>query len=129
MDDRAHVSAVTERRGERQHLEQWMRWSSLVVSAAAVLAMLFGLGDIVVTGSIARLTEAPALAVPALLHPTRDTLGLFATSLGIVLLSLLPALRVLLATLLYAGRRAWIDAAVALVVFVELVLSMSTGRG
>lgn len=113
----------------RLQLERWMRHSSLGVSLAAGLSMLLGLGDMLLTGSLERFAEAPAVAVAALAHPGRASLGLYATSLGIVLLSLLPGLRVLLAVLLYAGRRVWVDAFVALLVLIELTVSMLTGRG
>lgn len=106
-----------------------MRRSSLAVSVVAVLAMLLGLGVIIATGSLEALAGEPAIPVSSWLHPTGASFGLFATSLGIVLLALLPGLRVLLAAALYAGRRELADAAVALVVLVELLVSMFTGRG
>jgi uncharacterized membrane protein len=126
MDDRARGPADLE---VRRQLDRWMRRSSLAVSIAAGLAMLLGLGSLIVTGTLESFAKEPAIAVGALRHPARAPLGLYATSLGIVLLSLLPALRVLLAAALYAGRRALLDAGVALLVLVELIVSMLTGRG
>lgn len=113
----------------RRQLDRWMRRSSLAVSILAVLAMILGLGDILVSGSLDRLAGQPAMPVGSLLHPAGAPFGLLATSLGIVLMALLPGLRVLLAAALYAARREISDAAVALVVLVELLVSMLTGRG
>jgi uncharacterized membrane protein len=113
----------------RRQLDRWMRRLSLGVSLVAVAAMLLGLGDILFTGSLETLSGTPAIPVASLLHPGATSFGLFATSLGIVLLSLLPGLRVLLAAGLYARRRELKDAAVALLVFIELTISLLTGRG
>jgi uncharacterized membrane protein len=123
MDDRDAEADV------RRHLDRWMRRSSLAISAVAVASMLAGLGEGLVSGSLHGLTRQSAIPVPALLSPAGTPFGLFAMSLGIVLLALLPGLRVMLAAGLYAGRRRVGDALVALVVFVELVVSMLTGRG
>jgi uncharacterized membrane protein len=48
-------------------------------------------------------------------------------SVGIVLLALLPILRVLLALWLYGRRRDMLNALAALVVFLELVISLRGG--
>ncbi len=124
MEDSAEKRTVI-----RDQLDRWMRRLSLAVSVVAVIAMIVGLAQILVSGSLDALSGKPAIPAASFLHPEAASFGLFATSLGIVLLSLLPGLRVVLAAALYAGRREVADAAVALVVLIELVVSMLTGRG
>ena len=113
----------------RHQLDHWMRRMSFVVSVCAVLAMILGLVDIVATGAQDQFAKAAAIPTSSLWHPAGHPFGIYAMSLGIVLLSLLPGLRVLLAGVLYASRRDLTDAAVALLVLVELLVSMLTGRG
>ncbi|HRX04609.1 MAG TPA: DUF1634 domain-containing protein, partial [Anaerolineae bacterium] len=59
------------------------------------------------------------------IHPR----ALAAMSGGILMLALLPVLRVLLALGIYARQRVLIDALAALVVLIELLISMRAGGG
>lgn len=110
-------------------LEGQMRKVSQVVSAAAVGLMLAGLLASIGAGSGLTLPGSSVMALHDLLKLPVHPLGLAAMSAGIILLALLPVVRVLLALALYTRRRAPVDAVAALVVFVELLVSMRAGGG
>jgi hypothetical protein len=95
---------------------------SLVVSLLAVMLMLGGFAALLAQGAtwVVPGLSAPHLSI--LFH--RQPLGWIAMSLGIILLGVLPLLRVGLAALSYGDGRRWRDLLVALVVLLELLLSM-----
>jgi uncharacterized membrane protein len=104
-------------------MESIMQRASLLVSLAALGLMIGGLIDVL--GSGISLTQATvALPPSALLHPTQAPPGIMAMSAGIVLLALLPSVRVVLALWFAVRRRHLGDIVVALLVLLELLLSM-----
>jgi len=105
-----------------------MQRLSLGISATALGCMALGLAITLVGKPTQSLLEYATLDMPALLHPRQEPLGLVVMSLGILLLATLPIVRVVLALGLYTNRGDRRDALVALVVLVELSLSMLLGR-
>lgn len=116
-------------RSDALDLEGQMRKVSQVVSAAAVGLMLAGLLASIGTGSGLALPGSSVMPLHDLLKLPVHPLGLAAMSAGILLLALLPVVRVLLALGLYTRQRAPVNALAALVVFVELLISMRAGGG
>ena len=107
--------------------EAMMRKVSLIVSLAALGLMIGGL--LVTLADGPHLTSATvALPVSAFWHIAQAPPGLAAMSVGIILLALLPSVRVVLALWLYSRQRLGFDALVALVVLLELLLSMWLGE-
>lgn len=114
---------------EALDLEQHMRRVSQVVSAAAVVLMVAGLLGTVMSGAALALPGGSVMALHDLLRLPIHPLALAAMSGGIVMLALLPVLRVLLALGIYARQRVLIDALAALIVLIELLISMRAGGG
>jgi uncharacterized membrane protein len=104
-----------------------MRTISLVISLLGLGLMVFGFADVLLHGASLSLPGMAALSPSLLKAGTQIPLGLAAMSAGIVLLSLLPILRVLLALSLYVRGRQTLNVLVALVVFVELLASARMG--
>jgi len=93
-----------------------------VVSLLAVMLMLGGFAALLAQGVAWVVPGFPSPHLSALFY--RQPLGWIAMSLGIILLGVLPLLRVGLAALSYGEARRWRDFLVALVVLLELLLSM-----
>jgi uncharacterized membrane protein len=111
----------------KNNLEARMRKISLITSLFSLGLMIFGFVDVLIHGASLSLPGVAALS-PLMLKAGRPIpLGLAAMSAGIVLLSLLPILRVLLALSLYVRNRQVMNVIVALVVFVELLASARMG--
>jgi hypothetical protein len=108
-------------------LEERMRKVSQIVSAAAVLLMLAGLLASILSGSALSLPGGSVMPLRDFLQLPTHPLGSAAMSAGIVMLALLPVIRVLLALGIYVHQRVPIDALAALVVLVELLVSMRAG--
>jgi uncharacterized membrane protein len=108
-------------------LEVRMQKISLVVSVLAMGLMIAGFLDMVLRGSQGALPGRSVLQIAFLTHVTQAPADMAAMSAGILLLVLLPTIRVLLATLLYARRRGFLNALVALLVLVELLFSIRGG--
>jgi hypothetical protein len=108
-------------------LEATMQGVSLLVSLVGLGLMVAGFIDMLVVGASLSVPGRSVLALPKLVHPGQVPVSLTAMSAGIVLLALLPALRVLLALGLYLRRHNTLNALVALIVFLELLLSMRAG--
>jgi len=108
-------------------LETKMRTISLVVSLLGLGLMVFGFVDVLLHGASLSLPGMAALTPLTLKTGTQIPLGLAAMSAGIVLLSLLPILRVLLALSLYMQSRQVLNIVVALLVFIELLVSARIG--
>jgi uncharacterized membrane protein len=123
---------MTQRPLETQHqqsdqFEAVMRKVSLIISLVALALMIGGLFVTLASGtSLTSATET--LSVSAFRHTTQVSPGLVAMSAGIVLLALLPGVRVGLALWLYGRQRQGVDALVALIVLLELLLSMWLGE-
>jgi hypothetical protein len=109
-------------------LETAMRSISRLASATALTLMAGGLAAFLFQHPRPAPVDGPrALALGDLMHQNGSG-GLVAMSLGIIALALLPTARVVLAGALYARRRRWTDAAVALLVVAELLYSAVAGR-
>ena len=107
-------------------LETKMRTISLAISLISLGLMGFGLADVLLHGASLSLPGMAALS-PLMLKTGQIPLGLAAMSAGIVLLSLLPIVRVLLALSLYVQSRQLLNLLVALLVFIELLVSARIG--
>jgi hypothetical protein len=105
-----------------------MRRVSLIVSLIGLGLMLAGFLDMLISGASLSIPGGSVLPLPRFAHPSQVPMSLAAMSAGIVLLALLPSLRVLLALWLYLRRHSILNSLVALIVFVELLLSMRAGN-
>jgi uncharacterized membrane protein len=108
-------------------LEERMRKVSLGVSLAGVGLMVAGFVDMLINEASFSIPGGSVLPLPSLVHLSQTPLSLVAMSAGIVLLALLPALRVLLALWLYLRHRDGLNTLAALIVFLELLLSIVIG--
>ena len=113
-------------REPKNDLETKMRTISLVISLTSLGLMGFGLADVLFHGTSLSLPGMAALS-PLMLKTGQIPLGLAAMSAGIVLLSLLPIVRVLLALSQYMQSRQMLNVLVALLVFIELLVSARIG--
>lgn len=108
-------------------LETRMRKISLVTSLVGLGLMAFGFVDVLIHGTSLSIPGITALSPLMLESGGRIPLGLATMSAGIVVLAWLPILRVLLALSLYLRNRQLLNVAVALLVFIELLVSVRTG--
>jgi uncharacterized membrane protein len=108
-------------------LEQTAQKLSLAVSMVGLGLMLSGFLGTLIDGVSMAVPGVSVLSVPILIHVLREPLSLEAMSAGIILLALLPTARVLLALWLYLRQRNFLNVVAALIVFVELLLSMRVG--
>lgn len=104
-----------------------MQKVSRIVSVIALGLMVVGFVDLLVSGTSVTIPGGSVLSLPTLAHPGQAPISLVAMSTGIILLALLPSVRVLLALRLYLRQRDVVDTLVALVVLLELLLSMRAG--
>jgi uncharacterized membrane protein len=109
------------------NLEAKMQRISLVTSLVGLGLMIFGFVDALLHGASLSIPGVAALSPLLVKSGTEIPLGLATMSAGIVILSLLPILRVLLALSLYLRNRQVLNMLVALVVFIELLVSVRTG--
>jgi uncharacterized membrane protein len=107
-------------------LETVMQRVSLIVS---LVALGFMVGGLVVTLSqgVPLTAATTALPVSEFRRITRVPLGLATMSAGIIMLAVLPSMRVVVALWLYIRRHQALEALVALIVLLELLLSMRLG--
>jgi uncharacterized membrane protein len=108
-------------------LEAKMQKLSLVTSLLGLGLMVFGFADFVMGGAPLSMPGVTALSPLLMKSGTQISLSLLTMSAGIVILALLPIVRVLLALSLYARNRQVLNVIVALLVFIELVMSVRTG--
>ena len=109
--------------GTPEKLEILMQKFSLIISLVALGIMIGGL--VGTLGSGTPVTAATAtLPIAAFHHIAQTPLWLATMSIGIVLLALLPCMRVAVALWLYIRRKKVLDILVALIVLLELLLSM-----
>jgi uncharacterized membrane protein len=100
---------------------------SLVVSLVSLALMCFGLINMIFNGDSFSLPGIAAVAMHPLISLQPAPLGLSLASTGVLLLGLLPAIRVLLAVWLYMRSRNLFGTMVAVVVLLELMLSIRLG--
>ncbi|MCG3211101.1 MAG: hypothetical protein FOGNACKC_04738 [Anaerolineae bacterium] len=108
-------------------LEATMQGLALAVSLIGLSLMVSGYIFYLLMGARLMLPGLAVLPLTMLAHPLQEPLSQYAMSIGIVLLALLPAARVLLALWMYIRQRNLINVLAALVVFLELVWSMQAG--
>jgi uncharacterized membrane protein len=108
-------------------LEAKMQKISLVTSLLGLGLMVFGFADLLIHGASLSIPGVTALAPLLVKSGMRIPLSLLTMSAGIVVLALLPILRVLLALSLYLRNRQVLNVIVALLVFIELLVSVRTG--
>ena len=108
-------------------LEARMQKISLVTSLVGLGLMAFGFAVFFMHGTSLSIPGVAALSPLLIKSGTRMSLSLLTMSAGIVVLALLPILRVLLALSLYLRNRQVLNVVVALIVFVELLVSVRTG--
>jgi uncharacterized membrane protein len=108
-------------------LEAKMQKISLVTSLVGVGLMVFGFADFFAHGASLSIPGVAAVSPQLIQSGARLSPSLLAMSAGIVVLALLPILRVLLALSLYLRKRQVLNVMVALIVFVELLVSVRTG--
>lgn len=111
--------------GDPSLLESREQQISLVMSLAAVLFMVLGLLGFFFSGSPWIIPGIPATSLVPLIQPR--SFGLPAMSLGILILGVLPIGRVALAMWFYGRQGNVGEAMVALVVLLELCLSLFWG--
>ncbi len=109
-----------------RRLELVMRRLSMGVSVVAVALMMAGFGLTLIRYHGAAPNQ-PALPPAQLLTGITNDVGLWAMSLGIFLLALLPTARVALALWLFLRSRQRLDTVVSLVVLLELLFSIWLG--
>ncbi|HIC87976.1 MAG TPA: DUF1634 domain-containing protein [Anaerolineae bacterium] len=119
---------VSKGRKSRLHspldIEIAMQRMSLALSLIALLLMVGGFGSYALTpGESLHLPGGSVVPLEQLIHLSASPAGLVLMSLGIVILAVLPAVRVLLALILYARQAAWTDAIIALGVLITLLFS------
>ncbi len=108
-------------------LEDRMQKISLVTSLLGLGLMVFGFVDLVIHGASLSMPGVTALSPLMVKSGMPIPPGLPTMSAGIVVLSLLPILRVLLALSLYLRSRQVLNVVVALMVFIELLVSARIG--
>jgi uncharacterized membrane protein len=108
-------------------LEERMQKVSLWVSLAGVSLMVAGFGDMLVNKASSSIPGGSVLPLPMFVHLSQVPVSLVAMSAGIVLLAILPTIRVLLALWLYLRHREKLNSLAALIVFLELLLSIRVG--
>jgi len=104
-----------------------MRKVSLVVSLLGLALMCYGFVETLFSGATLSLPGRAVLPLNELLSLPVASLGLVSMSAGVILLSMLPAIRVVFAIWLYFRSRDLLNTAGALVVFLELLASIRLG--
>jgi uncharacterized membrane protein len=115
---------MEETRGD---LDAKMHKISLVTSLLGLGLMVFGFADFIMHGAPLSMPGVTALSPLLVKSGTRISVSLLTMSAGIVILALLPIVRVLLALSLYLRNRQVLNVVVALLVFIELLVSVRTG--
>jgi len=108
-------------------LDSRMQKISLATSLLGLGLMVFGFAAVLIHGTPLSIPGMIALSPLAIKTGTPVPLGLATMSAGIAVLALLPVLRVLLALFLYLQNRQVLNVAVALFVFIELLVSARVG--
>jgi uncharacterized membrane protein len=111
-------------RASAEGLEAGMQKVSLVVALVGIGLMASGFIKMLFDAAGFDIPGAAALPLGRLITLATSSLGLILTSAGIIVLGLLPAIRVILALGLYLHRRDRFSALIALIVFLELLVSI-----
>jgi uncharacterized membrane protein len=109
--------------GTPDKLDILMQKLSLIVSLVALGVMLGSLLGALGSGTPVTVSTA-TLPISAFHHIAQTPLWLATMSIGIILLAILPCMRVAAALWLYIRRKKVLDILVALIVLLELLLSM-----
>jgi uncharacterized membrane protein len=105
-------------------LDTRMRKFSQIISAIALGLMVIGF----ISVSTQHLPlSTSVLPLSELFNFSQNPPGLVAMCLGIALLALLPALRVLLALILFIPKGVWVNILAAIMVLLELLFSLKIG--
>ncbi len=120
--------ALTGREALAQKLDAAMRKVSILISIIALLMMGFGFVDSVLTNPHFLFPGPSVVPVENLVRLQFTSTGLACMSGGIILLSLLPLFRVVLAIYFYFRSKDMFDSAVSFVVCIELLLSMHISK-
>ena len=107
-----------------ERLETRMQKASLAVSILGLGLMSFGLINMLIGGDAYSLPCAGVLPLSILIKFPPASIGLMSASAGVILLGLLPAIRVILALWLYLRLRALLSMLIAVIVLLELLLSI-----
>jgi uncharacterized membrane protein len=107
--------------------EKVMKKASLVVSLVGLGLMIIGFIGVLIDPAPLSVPGASVLPLPTLMHLSQSPASLVTMSVGIVLLALLPTVRVALALWYYIRRRDALNTVAALIVVIELLLSIRTG--
>ena len=116
------IRGLSDTSGE--DLEVAMKRASLVVSLAALALMVGGLCWHLAAQRLREWPGDTVMPLTGLFHPRTTDPAILAVSAGVLLLGLLPAMRVVLALGIYAGRRRWADVVLAIIVVLELAASL-----
>jgi uncharacterized membrane protein len=111
----------------QDNMESKMQKISLGASLLGLGLMVFGFVGLMIHGSSLSIPGTATLSLQVIHAGTQNPPDLLAMTAGIAVLALIPILRVLLALLLYLRKRQVLNVLVALVVFVELVVSIRAG--
>lgn len=127
---------------DSEEMKEDFRWSqseeskkgSLNAQTVSRVISLAGLG-LMVAGLLIKVARMASVSIPGgsslslvgLLELTHEPLSLDAMSVGILFLALLPAVRVLLASGEFIRRRETLSALAALIVLLELLVSIRAG--
>ncbi len=120
---RKESGPLTGREVLARKLDRAMRKVSILVSIIALLMMGFGFADLVLVNPHVLLPGPSVVPIENLVRLQFSSTGLACMSGGIIMLSLLPIFRVVLAMYFYLRSRDMFDSAVSFAVFLELLVS------
>ncbi len=118
---------MNDKTATRDDIEGSMKRISQVFSIAGFGLMVTGLILMLLSGVSVSSVGISALGIFPFAAWGKASLGLVVTSVGIILLALLPVARVLMALWLYWRGRDPLNAGATLVVFLELLVSIWVG--
>lgn len=110
----------------KHQLEHWVHWTLLSGLAVSAVLLVAGLSAMIAQGEESASTQQD---LRALISAGWHFQGPALTTLGLLMLMITPILRVVVLLLGWTFTRDWHFAAVALVVFVLLVVSLLLGVG
>jgi hypothetical protein len=121
------LSIQNEDQDPPENMEVAMQKISLAISVLSLGLMIAGMTFFLLRGNFVAVPGRSVLPASDFIHPLQYRTTMLVMSAGIILLALLPALRVLMALSLYIRSRTLINILAALIVLVELILSMRAG--
>jgi uncharacterized membrane protein len=111
----------------QSNMEAKMQKISMGASLLGLGLMVFGFIYLVVQGHPLSIPGVAALSPQVIRTGAQISPSLLAMTAGIGVLALIPILRVLLALLIYLRNHQLLNVVVALVVFIELIVSIRMG--